>query len=63
MHYILLMFITLHDGYQEMHYVSNVDHKTYQSCYVEKRSYRDSDTVEYLCGKASKYFNKQQKLY
>ena len=57
------MFITLPNGYQEMHYVSNVEHNTYQSCYIEKRHYRDSDTVKYLCGKASEYFNKGQRLY
>jgi hypothetical protein len=57
------MFINLPNGYQEMHTVSNQQHTTYQSCYIEKRGYRDSEGVEFMCGREDQFFNKQQRLY
>lgn len=67
--YLLFVIFTDAQGYESLHAVSNIKHQDRLSCMAEKAHHKDVkgidgfNDVEFFCGEAHLYFNKQQKLY
>ena len=67
--YLLFVVFIDSEGYESLHVVSNIKHQDRLSCIAEKAHHKDikgSDgfnDVEFFCGEAHLYFNKEQKLY
>ena len=62
--YLLFVVLINADGSEQMHTISNIEHKDKLSCLVEKGGYKDiEEAMLFFCGKDTEYFNKQQKLY
>lgn len=59
----LMLFVVLvtGNGYESMHQVSGVEHKSAVSCHIEKSHYTNSNQASYFCGNPMMYFNKENK--
>ena len=62
--YLLFVVLINADGTEQMHTVSNIEHKDKLSCLVEKAEHNDIENrMLFFCGRSDMYFNKEQKLY
>lgn len=62
--YLLFVVLTDPEGYESMQRVNAVQYKTRLGCMAAKAHYKEIEgRIQFFCGEAHLYFNKQQKLF